>query len=345
MTITGSTGPRQEHEAFGEDHELPDDGYHGSCAACGLVDFAHRMFLLEGQADPADVLERVLYNAVLHGISLDGTNSYYQNPLSDAGHPRYNSWVCCPPNLSRTVFQVGRYAYAAGGHDVFFNLYVAGTVRASLEDGPVVLKVGTGYPWEGKVRITVAPGPARRFAINLRRPGWCETAALKVNGEAVAPLRTTDRGYFRLEREWRGHDVIELDMEMPVRLVEAHPLIKDSVGKVAVQRGPLIYGFEALDNLGKAAVELGEDPRLQVGERADLLGGVRVVTGQDADGKPVMAVPFYAMANREKTAQEVWVRQRGMKPGDAWWEGRLYRPAHKITVRSVAPGPTQKDGR
>ena len=154
-----------------------------------------------------------------------------------------------------------------------------------------------------------------------------------------------DRGYFRLEREWRGHDVIELDMEMPVRLVEAHPLIKDGVGKVAVQRGPLIYGFEALDNLGKAAVELGEDPRLQVGERADLLGGVRVVTGQDADGKPVMAVPFYAMANREKTAQEVWVRQRGMKPGDAWWEGRLYRPAHKITVRSVAPGPTQKDGR
>ncbi len=345
MTITGSTGPRQEHEAFGEDYELPNDGYYESCAACGLVDFAQRMFLLEGQAESADVLERVLYNAVLHGISLDGTNSYYQNPLSDAGHPRYNSWVCCPPNLSRTVFQVGRHAYAAGGHDIFFNLYVAGTVRASLEDGPVVLKVGTEYPWEGKVRITVAPGPARRFAVNLRRPGWCESAALKVNGEAVSPLRTTDRGYFRLEREWHGDDVIELDMEMPVHLVEAHPLIKDCVGKVAVQRGPLIYGFEAMDNQGKATVELGASPRLQVEERAELLGGVRVVTGQDAEGKPVMAVPFYAMANREKTAQEVWVRQRGMKPGDAWWEGHLYRPAHKTTVKSVAPSPTEKDAR
>ena len=100
-----------------------------------------------------------------------------------------------------------------------------------------------------------------------------------------------------------------------------------------------------MDNQGKAAVELGDNPRFQVGERADLLGGVRVVTGQDAEGKPVMAVPFYAMANREKTAQEVWVRQRGMKPGDAWWEGHLYRPAHKTTTKSIAPSPTEKDAR
>ncbi len=111
MTITGSTGPRNEHEAFGEDYELPNSGYYESCAACGLLDFAQRMFLLEGGSDSGDVLERALYNAVLHGISLDGTTTYYQNPLSDHDHLRDNCWVCCPPNLSRSVFQVGRYAY------------------------------------------------------------------------------------------------------------------------------------------------------------------------------------------------------------------------------------------
>ena len=149
MTITGNTGPRHEHEAFGEDFELPNNGYYESCAACGLMDFAQRMFLLEGGSDSGDVLERVLYNAVLHGISLDGTNSYYQNPLSDTNRSRYNSWVCCPPNLSRTLFQVGRYAYASGDRDAFLNLFVAGTVQMPMEGGSVGLKIKTEYPWDG----------------------------------------------------------------------------------------------------------------------------------------------------------------------------------------------------
>ena len=345
MTVTGSTGPRQEHEAFGEDYELPNNGYYESCAACGLLDFAQRMFLLEGQSDSGDVLERVLYNAVLHGISLDGTNSYYQNPLSDTNHPRYNSWVCCPPNLSRTVFQVGRYAYASGEKDVFVNLYVAGTVQAPLKDGLVSLKVETDYPWEGKVKIVVTPGNVKRFAVNLRWPAWCESATLTINGQSIHPLRKTDRGYVRLEREWREKEAIEFNMEMPVRLMEAHPLIKDCAGKVALQRGPLIYGFEGMDNQGKAALELGDDPQFQVENRFDLLGGVRVVTGRDAEGKPIMAVPFYAMANRAKTVQEVWTLQRGLKPSDAWWEGRLYRNAHETMIKSVAPSPTEKDAK
>ena len=345
MTITGSTGPRQEHEAFGEDYELPNNGYYESCAACGLLDFSQRMFLLEGGSDSGDVLERVLYNAVMHGISLDGTNSYYQNPLSDTNKPRYNSWVCCPPNLSRTVFQVGRYAYAAGGEDIYFNLYVAGSVQAPLKDGSVRLKVETEYPWGGRVKIGVTPGNAKRFAVNLRWPGWCETATLTINGEAMIPLRKTDRGYIRLQREWHDNDVIEFNMDMPVHLMEAHPLIKDCVGKVAIQRGPLIYGFEGLDNQGKAALELADRTQFTLEDRPDLLGGIRVITGRDANGKPILAVPFYAMANREKTVQEVWTVQRGLKPSDAWWEGRLYRNTHKTMTKSIAPSPTEKDAK
>ncbi|MFI5381881.1 MAG: glycoside hydrolase family 127 protein, partial [Tepidisphaerales bacterium] len=147
MTVTGSIGPRKEHEAFGEDYELPDNGYYESCAACGLADFAQRMFMLERQAESADVLERTLYNAILHGISLDGVTSYYGNPLSDRDNPRYNSWVCCPPNLSRTLFQVGRYAYAYSDSAIYVNLFVAGSATLPLKAGAVKLNVATEYPW------------------------------------------------------------------------------------------------------------------------------------------------------------------------------------------------------
>ncbi|MBL9134731.1 MAG: glycoside hydrolase family 127 protein [Verrucomicrobiales bacterium] len=345
MTITGSTGPRHEHEAFGEDYELPNNGYYESCAACGLMDFAQRMFLLEGGSDAGDVMERVLYNAVLHGISLDGTHSYYQNPLSDTNRARYNSWVCCPPNLSRTLLQVGRYACASGGRDAYLNLFVAGTVKLPMKEGPVVLEIRTDYPWDGKVRIVVKPRKASRFAIHLRWPSWCEVATLAIQGTPIHPLPRTHRGYLRLEREWRDNEVIEFAMEMPVQLIEAHPMIRDCAGKVALQRGPLIYGFEGLDNDGKAAVELSDRPQFKVESRPELLGGIRVITGNDAEGRPIVAIPFYAMANRTNSVQEVWISQRGRTPSDAWWEGRLYRNANETKQAAVAPSPTEKDAR
>lgn len=345
MTITGSTGPRHEHEAFGEDYELPNNGYYESCAACGLMDFAQRMFLLEGGADTGDVLERVLYNAVLHGISLDGTNSYYQNPLSDTNRSRYNSWVCCPPNLSRTLFQTGRYAYASGGREACLNLFVAGTVRMPMDGGWVGLRVETEYPWEGKVHVRVSPGSVPRFGIQLRWPGWCETATLSLNGVPVSPLPRNDRGYVHLEREWHEGDVIDFDMDMPVRCIEAHPMIKDCQGKVALQRGPVVYGFEGLDNGGTSTPELPASPRFRVEPRPDLLGGVRVIAGEDAEGRGFLAIPFYAMANRGKSTQEVWTSKRGWKPSEAWWEGRLYRVATGATGKATAPSPTAADAK
>jgi DUF1680 family protein len=345
MTITGSAGPRQEHEAFGEDFDLPNNGYYESCVSCGLVDFAQRMFLLEGGADSSDVLERVLYNAVLHGISLDGTNSYYQNPLSDTNRNRYNSWVCCPPNLSRTLLQVGRYAFASGGRDAFVNLFVAGRAQLPLADGSADLKIETEYPWEGKVAITVEPGSVKRFALHLRWPDWCETATLSINGTPVQPLPKNDRGYLRLDRDWLENDRVEFVMEMPAQRIEAHPMIKDCIGKVALQRGPLVYGFEGLDNDGNAKPELAANPQLRVESKPDLLGGIRVITGDTADGKRFTAIPFYALANRAKSTQEVWATQRGWKPGDAWWEGRLYRNANESMPTAIAPSPTEKDAK
>jgi uncharacterized protein len=327
MTITGSVGPRQEHEAFGEDYELPNDGYYESCAACGLADFAQRMFWLEKRAESADVLERVLYNAVLHGMELTGTNSYYQNPLSDRDRVRYNSWVCCPPNLSRTLLQVGRYAYAYDDHNFWFNLYVGGRVRAPLAGTEAAFDVATDYPWSGTVKATAALEKPARFALYLRRPGWCQGFTARINGRDIPVTNAMDHGYLRVERNWQAGDSVELAFDMPVQRMVAHPNIESCRGKVALQRGPIVYGFEGLDHGGDPKVTLGTDPRFQVEHRPNFLGGVTVIKGVTAENKPFLAIPFYALANRGKSSQEIWVSQRGLKRDEAWWLGALYRPA------------------
>jgi hypothetical protein len=334
MTITGSVGPRAEHEAMGEDYEIPLAGYYESCAACGLADFAHRMFLLQRRAESADVLERVLFNAVLHGLKLDGTASYYCNPLTDRDHERDNCWVCCPPNLSRTILQVGRYAYAQTDREIYVNLFLPSKSMFSLKETRVQLHVETDYPWDGKVKISIDPQVAAAFAVNVRIPGWCNGATLKLNGAAVIPLPGNDRGYARIDRQWSPGDTLELDLPMPVERFEAHPNIRDCQGKVAIVRGPIVYGIEGIDNGGEAKIELPGDPRFRIEHRGDFLGGVTVIHGQTAQGKPFLAIPFYALANRDKSSQEVWCTQQGLKPNTAWWAGSLYR---RVTEKQVEP--------
>lgn len=328
MAITGSLGPRKEHEAFGEDYELPNDGYYESCAACGLADFAHRVFLLERRAESIDVLERVLYNAILHGISLDGTTTYYCNPLSDRDHLRDNCWVCCPPNLSRTLLQVGRYAYAQAGRDLFVNLFVGSLVRVPFTSGEVRLRVATDYPWDGKVSLRTEVKDPTRFALRIRKPGWCNNARLTVNG-VPSKSGPDESGYWTLDREWKGGDAIALELEMPMVRMVAHPNIAPCRGKVALQRGPLVYGFEGIDNPRSPSVRLGADPRFEVEHCPDLLGGVSVIRGQAVGGEAILAVPFFALANRGKSTQEVWVEQGQFDGGNDWWLGALYRPAPK----------------
>jgi DUF1680 family protein len=323
MTITGSVGPRKEHEALGEDYELPNDGYYESCASCGLLNFAQRMFLLERRAEFCNEMERVLYNAVLHGISLDGTATYYCNPLSDRDHLRDNCWVCCPPNLSRTLLEVGRYAYAWGERDLYVNLFVGGSARVPFPAGEVTLRVETNYPWSGDVAFRVETKSPRRFAIRVRRPDWAGKSQWKLNG-AADDVAADDAGYWVFDRTWNSGDSLALTLDMPVRRMVAHPNIASCRDKVALQRGPLVYGFEGLDN-ANATVALGADPQFRVEPRPELLGSVVTIRGVDAGGRPILAVPFYALANRGKTTQEVWVAQQGIAARSDWWLGALYR--------------------
>ena len=324
LYITGSAGAMGRGESFGPDYVLPNRAYAESCAACAMANFAHRMVQLEGDADMADELERVLYNSVLHGIALDGKSFYYRNPLSDNKHPRGNNWCCCPPTLSRTILHVGRYAYARTDNDIYVNLYVGGEAAIPLKDNRVGLKVDTEYPWKPKVSIAVNPSKPAEFAVRLRIPGWSRDTKLSVGGKLLAKP-PVEKGYAVIRRSWKRGDKIELDIPMPVMRIEAHPGVAENKGKVAIQRGPIIYGLEGLDNDGKPLVTLGEDPKFEAKYRADLFGGVVVVSGKTAEGKPFTAIPFYVLANRERSNQEVWLPQQGKTESRQGWEGRLYR--------------------
>jgi DUF1680 family protein len=324
MYLTGSIGPRAENEAIGEDYELPVNGYNESCAACGLAAFAQRMFLLERSSAPVDVLERVLYNAVLHGIALDGCHSYYQNPLTDRDRSRDNNWTCCPPNLSRTLLNVGRYAYASSAREAYILLYVGGTAAFPLPNGELRIDTKTDYPWDGKVEIVVRSTPAGSAAINLRRPDWCPGLTIKRNGRSLPTPVAKESGFIRIDDVKPG-DRLELEMGIPIVRVQAHPKIRDCQGRIALQRGPVIYSLEGLDNGGQSDIELGPDTDLVYEYKAELLGGVGVIRGKSASGAPFLANPCYALANRGKSSGQVWLRQPGQaqeaEPGSA----ALYR--------------------
>jgi len=188
----------------------------------------------------------------------------------------------------------------------------------------VVLKVDTEYPWKSKVTITVKASKPAEFALRLRMPGWSKDTKLSVCGKPLAKP-AVEKGYAVIRRSWKQGDTIALDFQMPVVRTEAHPKIAANKGKVVIQRGPIVYGLEGLDNGGKPLVTLPKDPGFKVKFNADLLDGVMVVTGKTAEGKAFTAIPFYALANRAKSNQEVWLPQEGKTESSKGWEGRLYR--------------------
>lgn len=322
--VVGSVGSQASNEGFGPAYDLPNHGYNESCAACGLLYFAHAMFTLDGMAESIDVLENTLYNAVLHGISLDGTATYYRNPLSDENDARGNVWVCCPPCLSRTLLRVQDYAYARTDRDVYVNLYAGSTAAIPLAEGVVTLTQETRYPWDGGVRLTVRLAHPAAFALRLRLPGWCRGATLGLNGAALTRPRVED-GYAVASRRWHDGDVVTLTLPMPVERVVADARVAADGGRVAIRRGPLVYGLEGTDNGGGAAITLPRDPQFRAEYRPDLLGGITVITGRTASGGPFTAVPFYALANRGPSQQAVWARQEAKRPAPAGPDGPLYR--------------------
>jgi len=340
MYITGGLGTAQYHdEGFGDPYLLPNRTYCESCAAVAHVLWEHRMNLLTGQAKYADVMELTLYNGMLSGISISGDKFFYQNPLASKGGRR-SSWIglsCCPTNLTRITPEVGGLVYARAKQRVYVNLYAAGEASIGLDDSTTVkLAQQTDYPWDGRVKLTIAPDKPAEFTLCLRIPGWAlgkpvpsdlyrfanakaPPVGLKVNGKPADASPAND-GYVHLQRRWQAGDVVELTLPMPIRRVYAHKKVLADKGKASLMRGPVIYCLEAIDQAGADVFKLALPPEaaLRAEHRADLLGGVTVIQGKAlADGqKPVAitAVPYYAWANREKGAMTVWINEAAPAP-------------------------------
>lgn len=326
MYVTGGVGSQAKDEGFGPDYDLPNEGgYAESCAACGMINFAQSMFRIDGDASSIDVMERVFYNTALHGISLDGTSTYYRNPLHDENHPRDNCWVCCPPCLSRTLLRLPEYLYAQSDKAIYVNLYAGSTARVHLNDLIIELIQETDYPWSGHVKLTLNPDQSTAFKLCLRKPGWSSGATLNLNGEPLNNPKM-DKGYWVIDRKWQTGDRIEVELPMPVEMIEANPSVMADRGRIAIQRGPLVYGTESLDNKGEVDFTLPAEPRFRVESRAGLLNGVQIITAKISEDREWVAIPFYALANRGPGKQSVWLRH-SQEHGSDWKEDQLlYRP-------------------
>jgi len=335
MYITGGVGSRSEGEAFGEAYELPNaQAYTESCAAIGNLMWNFRMLAATGDARYTDVLERALYNGINSGMSLDGTLYCYRNPLASSGEKIRNAWydtTCCPPNIERTLASLPGYFYATDKDGLWVHLYHNSDLDWHLENGvPLRVKQETGYPWKGRVTLTVSPARETEFALRLRIPGWSRKSEVRVNGKPVAGVAAGQ--YLLVKRNWKPGDQVTLDFSLEPELLASNPLVRENNHAAALQRGPLVYCLEQPDQ--KAPVE---DLRLSDLSKPfvadfdpNLLEGVVVLRHpgeafqqplQDEPlyrpialeermkTKPVELsfIPYYAWANRGQYAMEVWV--------------------------------------
>jgi DUF1680 family protein len=339
LYVSGGVGARHDGESFGDDHELPNgQAYTETCAAIGSAMWSLRMLAATGQARHADLLEWTLFNAVLPGWSLDGRSYLYVNPLEDDGGHRRQPWyhcACCPPNLARTLLALPGCVYGVNGDAIHVQLYAQGTAEVEQGGRTVTLTQRTRYPWDGRVELEV--GGAGAFALRLRIPGWAEGASLKVNGgPAGVPLQPG--AWAELRRRWSPGDTVELELPMPVRILEAHPYVAEDVGRVAVTRGPLLYCVEGADFPGVDLRDLELHPArpIEATWEPDLLGGAVLLRGaatirpveeawrgqlyrraaagggrEPARPVELTAVPYFAWGNRDRGAMRVWLRRGG----------------------------------
>jgi DUF1680 family protein len=331
MYLTGGIGSRHDRERFGENYELPNlTGYLETCASIGMAFWNQRMFLLTGDAAYLDVMERVMYNSILSGVSLDGTLFFYPNPLESDGKYKFNKgragrapWfgvACCPGNISRFLPSVPGYVYATRGDILYVNLFIAGEAKIDMGGKAVTVRQDTRYPWDGKVGITVNPERKGEFALHVRVPGWAQNqpvptdlyrfdrgraakVTIRVNGKAVG--LNLENGFARIRRVWKTGDRVEVVFPMEARRVVAHPAVKDDAGFVAVERGPLVYCAEGPDNGGRALnIVLPESAALRPEERAGLLGGVVVLTGEALTAAPAAVTRIGEAVGKDTAADD-----------------------------------------
>lgn len=309
MYVTGGIGQSAHNEGFTEDYSLPNlTAYCETCASVGMVLWNWRMNQFTGDGKYVDVMERSMYNGSLAGISLDGDRFFYVNPLESLGNHHRQAWygcACCPSQICRFLPSIGNYIYGVSDDAIWVNLYIGDKADVRFGGKNLTLTQETRYPWEGAVKLTVGTRSAVKADMRLRIPGWCKSYVIKVNGAEVNP--EVEAGYAVLPGRWKDGDVIELDMDMPVELVAADPRTKEDEGMRAVQRGPLVYCIEEVDNKdGFDELAISEDAEFTTAFQKDLLKGVVTIDAK-ACGKTLKYIPYYSWDNREAGKMKVWV--------------------------------------
>jgi DUF1680 family protein len=347
LYVTGGVGARESGESFGDAYELPNARAYGeSCAAIGNMMWNSRMLAATGEARFTDVMERALYNGINSGMSLDGTTYCYRNPLafepsgdsSDRHSPEgriRNPWydtTCCPPNLERTFASLPGYFYSTSTDGVYVHFYDNSEMNWHLHDGTgLKIQQKTNYPWDGDIAMTVSPATPSEFTVYVRIPGWSVNNTVKINGK---PIDGATRGeYFAIRRRWSANDKVELSFDMTTHLLKANPAVADDRGRVAFQRGPVVFCMEHLDqpnqgddkDLTRYRVNIAANTTSQFDPH--LLNGVMVLehpgyigsthpnlyyssaTAEKAQESPttVRLIPYYAWANRDPAAMQVWI--------------------------------------
>ena len=338
LALHGGIGARHHGELFGDNYELPNPtSYNETCASIANIFWNHRLFLLTGQARYIDVMERILYNGFLVGVSMEGDRFFYVNPLAWDGEFMFNrddsctrqpwfSCSCCPTNVVRLLPSLPGYIYAVNGDRLFVNLYLSNEGHTHVAGADIQLSQETRYPWDGQVRLTVTPEVPVRFSVALRIPGWVRgrpvpsnlysyvnaapsEVVVCVNGQPVSA--TEEDGYLCIDRVWAPGDAIALSLAMPIRRVIADARVQANRDRVALERGPVLYAAEATDN-GDTILDitLPDGAELVAREHPELLGGVVTIEGsaQDSNGqaREFLAIPYYAWSHRQPGAMAVW---------------------------------------
>ncbi|WP_196009675.1 glycoside hydrolase family 127 protein, partial [Parabacteroides distasonis] len=300
MYITGGIGSSRDNEGFTEDYDLPNlDAYCETCASVGMVLWNQRMNQLTGDSKYIDVLERSLYNGALAGISLGGDRFFYVNPLESKGDHHRQEWygcACCPSQLSRFLPSIGNYIYASSDDALWVNLYIGNTGQIRIGETDILLTQETDYPWDGSVKLTISTSQPLEKEIRLRIPNWCKTYDLSINGKRI---NVSEKKGYAVIKDWKSQDVIALDMDMPVEIVAADPHVKENFGKRAIQRGPLVYCMEEIDNPEYFdQIQLSPSTTFQTAFVSDILNGIKTIK-TNGRAQSATFIPYYAWDNRK----------------------------------------------
>ena len=346
LAITGGIGALHEGESFGENYELPTlTAYNETCAAQAHIYWNHKLFLLTGHGKYIDVMERTLYNGFLAGVGLDGRSFFYVNPLACDGQYRFNRddnmtrqpWFitsCCPTNIVRLLPALSQYIYARRDNDIFVNLFIASEAKMNIDGNDIVLRQEANYPWDGRIRLHIEPMQPTNFVLKLRLPGFArqkpvpsdlyryledDTGQISLTVDGMTVEAQLEDGYISIARQWHRTVVVELELPLPIRRVLAHPAVDALRGKVALERGPIVYAVEAADNRHDVLeLALGDSGALAAEHHPDLLGGITTIhgTGLDGAGNPAnfMAIPYYAWGHRGAGEMTVWLNRKQTWP-------------------------------